>query len=206
MVVGSFPPVRTAATNATLSAVRRELAAGRAVITASPRPSAASLVLRLYGPRGSWRLEEVRRRTKAERLVLSLEPGWPLPPGIGLILRRFARVTLLASDESAQGIRTMQRLRAVKGAEVCVDAVAPETAVPGSERTSTATALGPRGPEWQSFPTRTEVVLQHIRGAIRDPRRAVASLGSRLGVVRRMTQRRRSTPQSRDRSSVTPRK
>lgn len=113
--MGSFPPLPSPAAAATVATVRRELESGRTVVTASPRPSAASLVLRLTGPLGAWRLELVRRRCAAASLVLSVEPGWPLPPAIFVVLHRFADVSLLVSEPTPAVLRVVRRLRHVAG-------------------------------------------------------------------------------------------
>lgn len=79
LVVGSYPPVPGPAAAATVAAVRRAWAADREVVVVSPRPSAASGVLRAAGARGIAR-EVVRlgRRHACDGVVLCLEPGWPL--------------------------------------------------------------------------------------------------------------------------------
>ena len=79
LVVGSYPPVPGVPAAATVAAVRRVWAGGREVVVASPRPSAAPVVLRSAGARGIAR-EVVRlgRRHGCDGVVLCLEPGWPL--------------------------------------------------------------------------------------------------------------------------------
>ncbi len=149
LIVGSFPPLPSLAAAATVATVRRELESGRTVVTASPRPSAASLVLRLTGPLGAWRLEQVRRSCAAAKLVLSVEPGWPLPPATFAVLHRFADVSLLVSEPTPAVLRVVRRLR--RGAEVVLAGQAgrPEVvaavalAVPGVPlRVATVPPLG----------------------------------------------------------------
>jgi hypothetical protein len=111
LIVGSFPPLPTPAASATVAAVRRELGSGRIVVTASPRASAAAHVLPVTGPLGAWRLEQARRRFAATNLILSVEPGWPLPPGTFAVLRRFARATLLVSEPTPAVLGVVRRLR-----------------------------------------------------------------------------------------------
>ena len=79
LVVGSYPPVPGPAAAATVAAVRRAWAAGRDVVVVSPRPSAAPFVLRATGARGIAReVARLGRRHDCDRVVLCLEPGWPL--------------------------------------------------------------------------------------------------------------------------------
>jgi hypothetical protein len=203
LVVGSFPPVPTLGAAATVAAVRRELSAGRTVLTASPRPSAAALVLRLSGPLGSWNLERVRRRTGAVNVVLSLEQGWPLPPGLLLVLLRFDRVTVLVSDASASSMRVLKRLRpavddiVLSGEAVESDAVAMlaralprvtlrvDDASPLAAPMSGATPFGPSDPEWQPNPSRAKERGQRVVGALRNPDRLVEYLRAEDSPVRR---------------------
>ena len=124
--MGSFPPLPSSAAAATVAIVRRELESGRTVVTASPRPSAASLVLRLTGPLGAWRLERVRRSCGAAKLVLSVEPGWPLPPAISVVLHRFADVSLLVSEPTFAVLRVVRRLRRVAEVVLAGQAGRPE--------------------------------------------------------------------------------
>jgi len=137
LIVGSFPPLPSPAAAATVATVRRELESGRTVVTASPRPSAASLVLRLTGPLGAWRLEQVRRSCAAAKLVLSVEPGWPLPPATFVVLRGFADVSLLVSEPTPAVLRVVRRLRRVTEVVLAGQAGRPEVvaavalAVPG---------------------------------------------------------------------------
>ena len=95
-------------------------------MTASPRPSAASLVVRVAGPLGAWQLEQARRRCGAASLVLSVEPGWPLPPGTFVVLGRFARVTLLVSEATPAVLGVVRRLRHVVDEVVLGEPVRPE--------------------------------------------------------------------------------
>ena len=124
--VGSFPPLPSSAAAATVAIIRRELESGRTVVTASPRPSAASLVLRLTGPLGAWQLERVRRSCGAAKLVLSVEPGWPLPPAISVVLHRFADVSLLVSEPTFAVLHVVRRLRRVAEVVLAGQAGRPE--------------------------------------------------------------------------------
>jgi hypothetical protein len=64
---------------AAVAAVRRAWAEGQEVVVVSPRPSAAPFVLKATGTRGIAReVARLGRRHSCDRLVLCLEPGWPL--------------------------------------------------------------------------------------------------------------------------------
>ncbi|HET9058568.1 MAG TPA: hypothetical protein VFN61_01505 [Acidimicrobiales bacterium] len=88
LVVGSYPPVPGAAAEATFAAVKQLWAQGHEVEVASPRPSAAH--------HRAWPfvdLEDLLHRSGAERLILCIEPGWPLPRNLVRLrsLRRACR-------------------------------------------------------------------------------------------------------------------
>ena len=193
--MGSFPPLPSPAAAATVAAVRRELEAGRPVVTASPRPSAASLVLRVTGPLGAWRLEQERRRSAATTLVLSLEPGWPLPPATFVVLGHFARVSLLVSDDSPAVRSRLRRLRhvvdevvfsghAAQPEQVAAVALAvPRLALrvldspPLGKTTAAATPLGPPEPASPRSPHAVMAAgvgfLRRVAGrAVREANRA----------------------------------
>lgn len=80
LVVGSYPPVPGAPAAATVAAVRRAWAEGAEVVVASPRPSAAPIVLDVApSARGlGRRLLVIGRQSGCRRVVVCLEPGWPL--------------------------------------------------------------------------------------------------------------------------------
>ena len=78
-MLGSYPPVPGPAAAATVAAVRRAWAAGQDVVVVSPRPSAAPFVLRAAGARGVAReMLRLGRRHACDRVVLCIEPGWPV--------------------------------------------------------------------------------------------------------------------------------
>lgn len=63
---------------ATVAAVRRAWAAGLDVVVASPRPSAAPIVLRAATARSTGReIVRLGRRHGCDQVVLCVEPGWP---------------------------------------------------------------------------------------------------------------------------------
>ena len=76
LIAGSYPPVPGPAAAATLGAVRRAWDSGEEVVTASPRPSAAAHVLPARGLARA--LGALARKYDCGRLVLCVEPGWPL--------------------------------------------------------------------------------------------------------------------------------
>ena len=76
LVVGSYPPVPGEPAAATVAAVRRQWAAGCEVVVASPRPSAAPVVLVRLG-RALGGDPAPRRRHACAQIVLCAEPAWP---------------------------------------------------------------------------------------------------------------------------------
>lgn len=153
LVVGSYPPVPVAGAPATLREVRRAWAAGDEVTVVSPRLSAAHLAVPVFGPLAGRRLDHVRRHTGTDRLVLVLEPGFPLPRSRSLqmataavlvpVLRRFEHVRLVRVGEGWVGGRAWGWLSAVAD-EVAVDVPGP--AAPG------VTPLGPAEIPWSERP------------------------------------------------------
>ena len=106
LVVGSYPPIPVTGARATLAEVRRAWAAGDEVTVVSPRLSAAHLAVPVAGLLAGRRLDNVRRVTGADRLVLVVEDGFPVPSGAGPLqmatvvlmepaLRRFGHVRLV---------------------------------------------------------------------------------------------------------------
>lgn len=79
LIVGSYPPIPVAGSPVTVREVRRAWAAGDEVTVVSPRLSAAHLAVPVHGLLAGRRLENVRRHTGAHRVVLVVEPGFPLP-------------------------------------------------------------------------------------------------------------------------------
>ncbi len=94
LVAGSYAPVRGRAAGATLRAVRESLASGDAVEVVSPRPSAAHHVGSLQGLAGAWTLARLARTTRADTLVLSVEPGVPFSVGASARRLRFEAAAL----------------------------------------------------------------------------------------------------------------
>lgn len=90
LVVGSYPPAPGPAAAATVAAVRRAWADGQEVVVASPRPSAALLVMPVAGVEVGPALSKLRRPSGSgatgsgpgcEDVVVCMEPGWPLGRG-----------------------------------------------------------------------------------------------------------------------------
>lgn len=78
LVAGSYPPAPGPAAAATVAAVRRAWAGGLDVVVASPRPSAAPLVMAVSGAAVGRALDKLPR---FDVVVVCLEPGWPLGRG-----------------------------------------------------------------------------------------------------------------------------
>lgn len=162
IVAGSYPPALSAAADATISAARRELAAGRSIVTVAPRASGASVTAALGGPGTARRLDQLRRASGADHLVLSVEPGIPLlpPPRMALFiplsrvldvitlallrprLRRFGRVTLLVSAWDPATTATVRRLASGSG----VDEIAVSGPAGSPERVADLAAASGRVP------------------------------------------------------------
>lgn len=145
LVVGSYPPIPVAGTPVTVAEVRRVWAAGDEVVVVSPRLSAAHLAVPVAGPLAGRRLDNVRRHTATRRLVLVVEPGFPLPtdarlqvPSAALLrqaLRRFEHVRLVRAG-SLDGVSSKAwNLLAAAADEVTSAEAGPAT--PG------VTPLGP---------------------------------------------------------------
>jgi hypothetical protein len=83
LVVGTYPPIPLPAAATTVEVVRRAWAAGEQVTVVSPRPSAAHLVVPVAGVLAGRRLKQLHRRTSADRAVVVLERGFPLPATSG---------------------------------------------------------------------------------------------------------------------------
>ena len=161
LVAGSYPPALSPASDATIAAARRELAAGRSIVTVAPRASGASVTMPLGGPGTARRIDMLRRQFGADGLVLSVEPGIPLLPAprwavrplwrvvdfITLLLlrprlRRFDHVTLLVAGggDGPRMTATIRRLAPRAAHEVVVSG--PAAASPEAVAALTA-AAGP---------------------------------------------------------------
>lgn len=110
LIVGTYPPIPLPAAAATVAAVKEAWDAGDEVTVVSPRMSAAHLAVAVAGPLAGRRLANVQRHTSTDRLVLVLEPGFPVPAGtrwkqwatvVGLArsLRRFEHVTVVTAGD-----------------------------------------------------------------------------------------------------------
>jgi hypothetical protein len=85
LVVGSYPPVPTPGSEASMAAVRRAWAGGCEVTVVSPRPSAAHLTVAVVGVLAGHRLTALRHLTGARAVVLVAEAGLPVPSGPKLV-------------------------------------------------------------------------------------------------------------------------
>jgi hypothetical protein len=121
LVVGSYPPVRTPGTAATLAAVRRTIAAGAQPVVASPRSSAAHYAVAVTGVFAGRRLDNLRRVTGARRLVLCAERDLPLATsGASPVLLRLVQNRTLAEVRRAS--RGFDHVTVVLGDELDVPA------------------------------------------------------------------------------------
>jgi hypothetical protein len=78
LVVGSYPPIPLPSAAVSVAAVRAAWAAGDKVTVVSPRPSAAHLMVPITGPFAGHRLDHARKLSSATRVVLVVEPGFPV--------------------------------------------------------------------------------------------------------------------------------
>lgn len=182
LVVGSYPPIPVAGNPVTVAEVRRAWAAGDEVVVVSPRLSAAHLAVPVSGPLAGRRLGNVKRHTGARRLVLVVEPGFPLPQETVLQL---ASAALLA-----RAMRRFDHVRLVRAGSL--DGIAPRawhllasaadevaSAEPGP-RAPGVTPLGPPEVPLSQQPRRLAgMAASRVLG-----RRAPA-VRARLGAVRR---------------------
>lgn len=175
LVVGSFPPIPLPAAAASVEAVRRAWEEGFEVVVSSPRLSAADLAVPIHGPLAGLRLERVRRITGSARLVLVIEPGFPVAAGplpaqwattygLARIMRRFEHVTVFRVGRPTGSERVWSPVLAA--AHEIVDR-------PGGAAPEGVTPLGP--PE-----TNPSEVPGELAGKL-----ARRVLGSRTAVVRR---------------------
>ena len=114
LVVGSYPPIPVAGAPVTVREVRRAWDMGDEVVVVSPRLSAADLTVPICGPLAGRRLDNVRRRTGARRLVLVVEPSFPFPPdpfmqlvtaaGLARAVRRFDHTRLVYAVAPGAGV------------------------------------------------------------------------------------------------------
>lgn len=145
LVVGSYPPIPVPGAAAAVAEVKRAWASGSEVTVVAPRLCASHLTVPVYGLLAGRRLANVARVTGAERVVLVLEDGYPLPPRTGPLqvasaaalaraLRGFGHVRLVQAGTVRMAPGVAGRLRAVADEYVTVDA---GPAAPG------VTPLGP---------------------------------------------------------------
>ncbi|MGH9104253.1 MAG: hypothetical protein ACRDZX_00130, partial [Acidimicrobiales bacterium] len=106
LVVGSYPPVPGAPAAATVAAVRRAWSAGREVVVASPRPSAAPHVLTRVGWPLAREVAALARRYGCRELVICAQPGWPLVPPRRPRLTAWALALAMARFEHAELVVT----------------------------------------------------------------------------------------------------
>jgi hypothetical protein len=112
LVLGSYPPVPGLPAAATVAAVRRAWADGSEVVVASPRPSAAPIVLTSVatGPALGRELTRLRRQQGCDAVIVCAEPGWPLrgkgaertARALSGALRRASRTELVVTGPVAE--------------------------------------------------------------------------------------------------------
>jgi len=132
LVVGSYPPIPVAGAAVTVREVRRAWDAGDEVRVVAPRLSAAHLAIPVKGPLAARRLDYARRRYGARRIVVVVEPGYPLGAwstawSLARALRRFDHVRLVRTADVPERTRGWARL-AARADEVEVVAPGPTAA------------------------------------------------------------------------------
>ena len=182
LVVGSYPPIPVSGTPATVGEVRRAWAEGDEVVVVSPRLSAAHLAVPVHGPLAGRRLNNVRRHTGARRLVLVVEPGFPLPAGTALqVPSALAVARAMGSFEHVRLVRAGSLDGVSRRAWGILAAAADEvaTAEPG-DRAPGVTPLGPPEVPLGQQPRR---VAKMVAGRVLGSR--APAVRARLGAVRR---------------------
>ena len=118
LVVGSYPPIPVAGAAATVREVRRLWDAGADVRVVAPRLSAAHVAIPVTGLLAARRLDYARRRFGARRIVLVVEPGYPLVSrgtarSLARALRRFDHVRLVRTSDLPVDTKGWDRLTGV---------------------------------------------------------------------------------------------
>ena len=160
LVVGSYPPIPVSGAAATLGEVRRAWDAGDEVRVVAPRLSAAHIAIPMTGLLASKRLDYARRLFGARKIVLVVEPGYPLASwgsawSLARALRRFDHVRLVRTADLPIGTAGWDRLAAL------ADEV--DTAEPGS----TAAGVTPLGSPEVTMWVRVRARLAPLRRALR---------------------------------------
>lgn len=183
LVVGSYPPVPVPGAPVTLAQVRREWAADRDVTVVSPRLSAAHLAVPVAGPLAGRRLDNVRRLTGADHLVLVVEDGFPVPAGpaplqlatVALLepaLRRFGHVRIVRVGSPVIAAPAWERLRRV-AAEV--------ESAEGGPAAAGVTVLGPSEAPPGGLPARVAAAVARRALGSRAPAARAALVRARHG-------------------------
>lgn len=174
LLVGSYPPIPVPGAAASIAEVRRAWQDGSKVTVVAPRLSASHLTVPVYGLLAGRRLANVGRVTGADRLVLVVEDGYPLPVG-PLPLQMASAEMLVRAFRSFRHVRVVQvegtRLPAPVEARLR-DAAGEYVTLPGGPSSPGVTPLGPRE------------VRPRDRGAQIAGRAARRLLGSKAPVLR----------------------
>ena len=162
LIVGSYPPIPVAGAAVTVQEVRRAWAAGDEVRVVAPRLSAAHVAIPVNGLLAARRLDYARRLYGARRIVLVVEPGYPLGSygtawSLARALQRFDHVRLVRTSDVAEGASGWGRLAAL--------AHEVEVAEPGT----TAPGVTPLGSREVTMWTRVRARLAPLRRALRRP-------------------------------------
>jgi hypothetical protein len=195
LVVGSYPPVRTAGAAASLDQVKAVLAAGGEPTVVSPRTSAAHLEVAVSGMFAGRRLVNLKRVVGTGQVILVAERDLPIPTTfpvrallplvqrltVGQVkrgLRGFPRVTIVIADDLGVPARIEAALTAATADVRDERERYREAAAPG------VTALGPneRTPQEQLSDLATKLARRALGPAYPKARQLAARA---LRVVRR---------------------
>ena len=162
LVVGSYPPIPVGGAAATVGEVRRAWAAGDEVRVVAPRLSAAHVAIPVTGLLAARRLDYARRRFGARRIVLVVEPGYPLVTrgtawSLARALRRFDHVRLVRTSDVPLRTAGWDRLAALAHE---VDVAEPGPTAPG---------VTPLGPPEVTMWVRVRARLAPLRRMLRRP-------------------------------------
>jgi hypothetical protein len=193
LVIGSYPPVPTAGAPVTVAAALQLWREGARPHIVAPRASAAPLTVAVTGVLAGRRIDNLRRVTGAEDLVLCAERDLPIPAGgypalllplvqqvtvrrVCQALDRFDHVTLIACGDHRIPAAIWARL-----------VFAADTVIDRSDATGTAgvTTLGPPEPRPAAAARRAAAFAPRILGRHTPRVRAVAAAVARRVRARR---------------------
>jgi hypothetical protein len=160
LIVGSYPPIPVAGARVTVAEVRRAWDAGQEVRVVAPRLSAAHVAIPVTGLLAARRLDYARQLYGARRIVLVVEPAYPLGTwgtawSLGRALRRFDHIRVVRTADLPESTTGWHRLAAL--------AHEVDVADPGP----TAAGVTPLGSPEVTMGVRVRARLAPLRGVLR---------------------------------------